>query len=223
MRQNIFAACCMLRTCALCAKDSVPATGSCSANQPAFCARKILCRQPAAALRTNLHSVREGFPGVCFLEHKSAAAAAAALLSYDLLSHCGATDSRAARRRVLLCLLCLCVLALLIGNTAGRLACGLAGSLALAAAAILCAGAQVSGFHRRDHLHSELLCVNQMIYEQKANFLIFYPKHRNCQGQPNPMSRDSRITAGSGMLRKYTPNPMLRAKAATERRTLFPL
>ena len=48
------------------------------------------------------------------------------------------------------------VLALLVGNTAAGLACGLAGSLALAAAAVLGAGAQVTSLKSLDLFHDKI-------------------------------------------------------------------
>ena len=50
-------------------------------------------------------------------------------------------------------LLLLLALALLICNAAAGLACGLAGSLALAAAALLCAFAKIAGLNRLDVTH----------------------------------------------------------------------
>ena len=54
-------------------------------------------------------------------------------------------------------LLALSVLALLIGDTAAGLASGLAGSLALAAAAVLRALAQIAGLNGLDMLHNSNL------------------------------------------------------------------
>jgi hypothetical protein len=51
----------------------------------------------------------------------------------------------------------LLVLALLIGNTAAGLAGRLAGSLALAAAALLCALAQITGLNGLDVFHNRYL------------------------------------------------------------------
>ena len=54
-------------------------------------------------------------------------------------------------------------LALLIGNTAAGLASGLARSLALAAAAVLCALAQIAGFNRLDMFHDGNLRINNWL------------------------------------------------------------
>ena len=51
----------------------------------------------------------------------------------------------------------LLVLALLVSDTAAGLACGLARGLALAAAAVLCALAQVASLDGFDMLHDEYL------------------------------------------------------------------
>ena len=55
----------------------------------------------------------------------------------------------------------LLVLALLICDAAAGLASGLARSLALAAAAVLCAVAQITSFNGFDMLHCDLLRNNQ--------------------------------------------------------------
>ena len=56
-------------------------------------------------------------------------------------------------RRLFLLLLLLCIFALLVGDTAAGLACGLAGSLALAASAILGALTQVASLDGLDMFH----------------------------------------------------------------------
>ena len=63
------------------------------------------------------------------------------------------------RRRFLLqeLLACLLVFALLVSNAAAGLASRLAGGLALAATAVLCALAKVTRFDRFDMLHDETL------------------------------------------------------------------
>ena len=69
-------------------------------------------------------------------------------------------------------LLALSVLALLIGDTAAGLASGLAGSLALAAAAVLRALAQIAGLNGLDMLHNSnlhiKLPINVTIFPQQS-------------------------------------------------------
>ena len=61
----------------------------------------------------------------------------------------------------------------LIGNTAGGLARGLAGSLAFAAAAVLCALRKVSGFNGLDSLHN--ICNSLNILIAKVLYNMYFP------------------------------------------------
>ena len=61
-------------------------------------------------------------------------------------------------------------LALLVGNTAAGLASGLAGSLALTAAALLCALAEIAGFNSLDVLHDGYLHKNSTVYYSIKRF-----------------------------------------------------
>ena len=61
------------------------------------------------------------------------------------------------RHSVVQLLAFLVALALLIGNAAARLARGLARGLALAAAAVLRAGAQITGFKRLNMFHDHII------------------------------------------------------------------
>ena len=71
-------------------------------------------------------------------------------------------------------LLALSVLALLIGDTAAGLAGGLAGSLALAATAILRTLAQIAGLNGLDMLHNSNLHIKLLI-----NVTIFPPQSQH--------------------------------------------
>jgi hypothetical protein len=87
------------------------------------------------------------------------------------------------------------IFALLVRNTAARLASGLAGSLALAAAALFRALAEIAGVDRFDMRHGTILhnSILNLILTERAPFVNRSPRIRSKKSHP-ARDRLSRLT-----------------------------